>query len=331
MSTTWILKTDGRPLEVVQVFLKGLLEQAQLHGYVIPLYQSDGFSIAPSLVENPDQLVEADPFAPFVEANAAITVVHVDQTRKGERFGTVLRSCEIRAMKSYIQKGLVHPERWLVIGVDCLSSFPAADHDWRVQKAGSIKQLTYDTLRFARQGGIAQYRYRRGCQMCLSPDPPGADICLHVFGLPVHKYVLVQVRDDLVPDLHLERITDGLASQTMVANAQRLRDRIKKRRVEVRLQAMDAIPVDLPQDADDFLELLAHCAPCQKCLDACPIYAGELDSIRPGDIHLTPEVRLWLAACLACGMCEDACPNHLPLTAIKSRIASQQIRRKVAT
>jgi formate dehydrogenase (coenzyme F420) beta subunit len=169
MSTTWILKTDGRPLEVVQVFLKGLLEQAQLHGYVIPLYQSDGFSIAPSLVENPDQLVEADPFAPFVEANAAITVVHVDQTRKGERFGTVLRSCEIRAMRSYIQKGLVHPERWLVIGVDCLSSFPAADHDWRVQKAGSIKQLTYDALRFARQGGIAQYRYR-GDARCVYPQ-----------------------------------------------------------------------------------------------------------------------------------------------------------------
>jgi len=31
----------------------------------------------------------------------------------------------------------------------------------------------------------------------------------------------------------------------------------------------------------------------------------------------------WLVSCVSCGMCEQACPNHLPLTAIISRISRE--------
>ena len=331
MSTTWMLKTKGDPLSAAQNFFLNLQEQAHLQGFVLPRYQSDGQAINPDLIENPDDLVEADPFAPFVRINGAKIVVQVDQTRPEARFGAVLRSCEIRALRNFVRREMIQLDRWLVIGVDCLSSFPASDLEWRVQKAGTIKQLTRDALRFSRQGGIAHYRFRRGCQMCFSPEPPDADLSIHVLGLPVNDYLLVQVRDDLAPDLHIEEITDGPASQYKVSNSKRLRNSIKKRRMAVRIQAIDNIPTDLPQEAAGLLELLASCAPCQSCLDACPIYAGELAAIGPGEDHLSPEVRLWLASCLACGMCEEACPNHLPLTAIKSRIAWQQMRTKVAS
>jgi formate dehydrogenase subunit beta len=283
------------------------------------------------LVEDPADLVEADPFAPLVRVNAAKMVAEVDQAKPGARFGAVLRSCEIRALKIYAQKGLVQLDHWLVVGTDCLSSFPVEDLEWRVQKAGSVQQLTRDALRFARQGGIAQYRYRRGCQMCISPEPPETDLSIHILGLPVKDYLLVQARDGLAQELRLEEITAGPASPYKVSNSKRMRNWIKKRRTYVRLQAVENILDDMPQDAASFLDLLAKCGSCRECLEACPIYAGELSSARAGERELSPEVRMWLASCLACGMCEEACPNHLPLTAIKSRIAWQLSRTRVAS
>lgn len=331
MSTTWVIRTDNDPLAAVQNFLMKLREPARLQGYVLPIYQSDGLGINPELVENPLDLVEADPFAPLVKINAAKIVAQVGQAYPQARFGAVLRSCEIRALKVFTQKELVRLDHWLVIGVDCLSSFPASDLEWRIQKAGSIRQMTRDALRFARQGGIAQYRYRRGCQMCVSPDPPEADLSIYLLGLPVKDYLLVQVKDNLAEEFHIPEITDGPASQYKVSNSKRLRNSLRKRRMAVRLKAIDNLTGDLPHDVSGWLELLAGCLPCQRCLEACPIYAGELESLEPGARELSPEAQNWLVSCLACGMCEEACPNHLPLTAIKSLIAWQLSRSRVAS
>jgi formate dehydrogenase subunit beta len=326
-----MLETFGDPLVAVRRFLYEIQHRANLEGIVVPLYQRDALGIKPGLVEDPSQLSSADPFAPLVATNGAKLVCQVARQRPEARFGAVLRSCEIRALAKLAREGSFQTSKWLIVGVDCLASFPAEDFDWRIQKVGNVQRLTRESLRFARQGGIAPYRYRQGCQMCSSPVSPEADLCLCLYGLPVREYLLVTAKNEAIAEkLHLDEITAGRAPLSLFEQHETMVATLSRRRMGVSQRAITNLPGNLPRDANSLVQLLARCAPCQKCLDACPIYAGELATIGNGSDALPEEVIHWLASCLECGMCEEACPNHLPLTAIKSRIARQLADRPEA-
>jgi formate dehydrogenase subunit beta len=322
MSTAWILRTDGDALGAVRKLLADLWIASGANGMVVPVYRPGGAGIQPALLDRAEGLAGADPIAPLVPVNAARHVIAVDGERPEGRFCAVLRSCEARALRRLAEAGPFSLDRWLMIGVDCLASFPADEFAWRVEKAGTVEKLTRNTLRFARQGGIATYRYRHGCQMCTAPDPQDADLSIFLAGLPVKEHLLVKARDAATAGkLRLEQITSGPASPALLAQHEQTLTRLNQRRMGVQERNIAAIPADLPTDLDSLLAWIQNCAPCRKCLDACPIYLGELDRIVEGDAASLEPARQWLAACLACGMCEEACPRHLPLTAIKTAIA----------
>lgn len=325
MSTSWVLRTNGNPLAATRRFLADLWQRAGLQGLIIPIYQSQGEGpVSPALIESPDGLLEADPFAPVVAQNSARLVLQVSKARPAGKYGAVLRSCEARALRKLSLDGLVNLDGWLIVGVDCLPSFPSRDLEWRTERAGSVHNLTREALRYARQGGIAPYRFRRGCQMCISPEPEEAQVFIFLYGLPVYEFILVKAGNEAISrQLQLEAYTKGRAAQALIATHDRALTTLKRRRMGVRQRAVRDIPKELPTDALSFLAWLQNCAPCQECLDACPIYASELQAILEGEAIMSESVRSWLASCLACGMCEEACPQGLPLTAIKSQIARQ--------
>jgi hypothetical protein len=89
-------------------------------------------------------------------------------------------------------------KNWLIIGADCLACFPAQDFEWRVQKAGNVELLTLQTLRNARQGGIALHRYRMSCQICSKPEPLQVDLCLGLLGLPLKDLMLVIPKNEAI-------------------------------------------------------------------------------------------------------------------------------------
>jgi Pyruvate/2-oxoacid:ferredoxin oxidoreductase delta subunit len=290
---------------------------------VVPVYTPGGAGIKPALVERIEALASADPFAPLVPANAARRVIAVAREGREDRFCAVLRSCEARALRRLADAGFYSRERWLIVGVDCLASFPADEFAWRVARAGSVEKLTRSALRFARQGGVAAYRYRRGCQMCTAPDPQDADVSIYLAGLPVKEHLLVRARDETVArEFQLEQITSGPASPALLAHHEQTLAKLNLRRRGVRERGIAAIPAGVPTDLESLLAWLRDCAPCRKCLEACPIYMGELEGILKEEPASLEPARQWLAACLACGLCEEACPRHLPLTAIKSAIAN---------
>jgi ferredoxin len=240
----------------------------------------------------------------------------------------------------------VRPGFLLVVGVDCLGTFPAEDYAWRAETMAGPEGLTRQSLQFARQGGVLAYRNRLACQMCAAPTPgAGADVSIGTLGLPVRRTLLITARDAATAErLHLARITDGEALPGLVRQHEQMRAVVAGRRERARQRITQALPPGLPASVPALAEHLAACAPCRQCLDACPLYAGHLGPqahYDPG-FHdrgrglwgfaapsaLQPDANggavaglsRWLAACVECGMCEAACPRRLPLTAIFARL-----------
>jgi formate dehydrogenase (coenzyme F420) beta subunit len=321
MKTSWILETDGNPLTAVRQFLLELWPYAGLSGMLIPVYQVNGTQVAPTFIDDPGQLVQSDPFAPIVAGNSARQAPEAADAHPKGMLGAVLRSCESRAFDWLAAQEKIAPNRWLVIGVDCLASFPAADFEWRVNKAGSVERLTREALRFARLGGIAPYRYRHACQMCATPAVETADLRVELLGLPVKQIVLITTKDrEIAKKLRLQELTDGIAPATLVARREATLAVLAGRRRRALDRMVQALADDAPAEVEAFLAHIANCAPCRECLEACPVYTGDFSPV-DNSVESSQAARRWLAACVACGMCEDACPRHLPLMAIISRIS----------
>lgn len=332
MNTWWILNTYGDPLTAVRDFLHGLWVQNNLEAMLIPVYHADN-TVEPCLMSDPRYLEKADPFAPLELVNAAQRVAQIARERPQARLAALLRPCEIHALKEMSQFGSFDLDNWLIIGVDCLATFSTEDYAWRVQKAGSAERLTHKALQFARQGGIAAYRFRSACQSCVSQGSHEADLNICLLGLPVHKLVLIGTANQhLAEKLGLALLTSGQAPALLIEQRKRVLERIDDRHDRVREQAISNLAIHLPAKANQLTNLLMRCAqenpPCQACLDVCPLWT-ELNLRSNGGLSNQLKVEQWLESCVQCGLCEDVCPKHTPLVAIIKRI-SQTLRDKVA-
>jgi len=324
MTNAWMIYTHDDPLKTLRQLLFDLWQQAELQGMLLPVYQEGETETTPRIVESKDLLQVADPCVPLMPVNASKLVVDYAREHPQGRFGAVLRSCEERALTEIARREELDLKNWLIISVDCLASYPEDDFEWRVQKAGSVEQLTQENLGHARQGGIALHRFRHACQMCTSPQASQGDVLVCLLGLPVKHVLLVQAKDEATArKLNLDQITDGEAPLALVAQHEKTVNTLVERRTRTLEHMIRDLNESLPQDVEELITHLQNCAPCRECLDVCPIYSFEMAQAGSEPVSNREAAVRWLVSCVSCGMCEQACPNHLPLTAIISRISRE--------
>lgn len=332
MPASWMLKTYGDPLTAVRGFLVALWKQANqfpttdLAGMLVPYFQPRADGLLPVLAEEPEELAEVNPFAPLVIMNVAKRVAQISRGRPFERFAVVVRPCEGRALAAIEKRQPFGLSRWLIIGVDCFASFPYEDFSWRLEKAGSIDNLTQQTLRFARQGEIAPYRFRRACQMCHSAGWQGADLTIGLLGLPIYDYILIAAKGaETAKKYHLSQVTDGLAPPGSLALRQQVLLAKDQRHLSIQQRMLNGLEDEHPDQAEALVAMLQRCAPCRSCLHACPLYNSELENLQAGSDAQIEAINYWLSFCVACGICEEACLQRLPLTAILLRIGQMAL------
>ena len=128
--------------------------------------------------------------------------------------------------------------------------------------------------------------------------------------------------------LRLGAVTDGIASEAEAVRREVAVGAIAGKRSKVHAEASKSVPQRF-NDAGSMLAWFAGCSLCGDCLDACPLYDGELGGLlgvggtRYGGQALFAElvdVSRWLASCSGCGMCEEACGSDVPLTLFISAV-----------
>lgn len=311
----YYLKTQGDPLETVGRFVGRVWEQAGLDAMILP----PGESARAQVVERPEELGRINPFQPLMLLNSAGLLPELQAKRPKERFGILLRPCELRALNELAARGAVRTERLLTICVDCLGTFPKDEYDWRLERKGSMQNLSREALRFAPQGGISAYRYRAACQVCLSPGAVEADINIGIFGLPVRQSVLVQTRNGK-PDI--AALTDGPADPELVAGRAHILAKLDERHARTRDRVLTGLAEVLPANVDALLEQFEQCGGCQACMQSCPACTVEFPR-RSGGSYERQDLVNWLVSCAGCGMCEQACPDHRPLSLIFNHVRRQ--------
>ncbi len=319
MNKSWFVETHGDPLGVIQDVISTAWEEFELDKIVV---SANGNGM-PALIQEPDEIRQINPFRPLMTKNTAKYIPVFQEDNPTAKLGAVLRPCELRALKEKSKRGEIKEEHLLTICVDCLGTYPQEDYQWRANRKGSPERLAWETLHFARQGGIASYRFRSACQACRSPISDEADLNIGVIGLPVRQVILLaasdRVSDSLLPDSQPGvRSTSDLMKQREFVVAKLL-----QRSTNTRQRLADNLESILPRDVDALVEQFESCEDCRDCFDVCPLCSADYPSKDPSGRYQRQQVKDWMISCAGCGMCEQACPNHLPLATIFGYIREQ--------
>jgi formate dehydrogenase subunit beta len=321
MNTSWLVETHGDPLGVIQTLIGEAWQRFELESMLLSLNSQS----EPHLINDPGQLNQVNPFKPLMTMNAAKYLPRILADNPEERIGVVLRPCEIRALEAKTKRESLPLERTLTICVDCLGTYSLEDYQWRVDRKGSPNRLAWESLHFARQGGIAAYRFRSACQACRSPVGQGADINMGVIGLPVRQKILVDTRDQMTLETFGKRAVISQEDQSLLDQRDYIIARLLQRGSQTRQRLADNLESILPRDLEALIDQFQRCEPCRECFDNCPLCAADYPEKDSRGLYVREDVKQWMISCAGCGMCEQACPNHLPLVSVFSQLRQQLI------
>jgi formate dehydrogenase subunit beta len=346
MSANRILDTnEAGALGALRVFLSDWWDQAEIKAMLAPVELPDRQEVVTKVIESPSDLAFVNPFAPIMRANATAEVAEFVGDGPQGRLMALLRPCELRTLIELQKRNRIPsrpsgggeaPERLITMVVDCPGTLPPADFAERVERHG-LEEVTQEALGWAAKGSFKPALLRAACQVCDWPAARDADVTIGTFGVTPDRYLLVLAgSEETTSKLGLERVTDGEAAERKVARRQGRLSRVEEKRVE-RRKALTTARSWREGELFGLLGSFARCTLCADCLDACPLYDGELTSMlgvggaRRWGRPILPELvslSRWLASCSGCGMCEEACPFGLPLATLVLAI-SHRVRAEL--
>ena len=338
-----VMINDNNPVERLRNFLNTWWDQAGLTAMLAPVEVSENGKVFPLSIEARDDLKLVNPYVPFLPNNTAAMIDEFLVNHPTGRLAVMLRPCELRTLIELQKRRRIplslderNEDRIVIIGVDCPGTFPEEEFQQRFAKSGR-DAMVQEALTYGLDNSPSPRQIRTACQICSWPAPMGADMTIGSLGVTPLGYFLIIARDEIADAaLHLAQATDSLAAESQVL----IREMTVGAISDQRTHTMASFQADMDNrigDISDLLACLARCTLCADCLDACPLYNGELSSMlgvrgderrnRPLLSELVGLSR-WLVSCSGCGLCQDACEQDVSLAMLISAL-SYRIRQEL--
>ena len=327
-----ILKVkEGDVTSAVNSFLKGLLESGSVDAILAPQVVPSQKMVFPVMVSDPQKL-DTNVFAPVMPVSTATILSKITRIKSAEKItGIVMRACQLRAAVELVKLKQVNLENILLIGVDCMGTFPANTY------SNFPEDMT--PTEFLLQGNNPDKHLRSACVVCKDPVPSNADITIGIFGMDRSKELLIQANTEAGENLikELPDLKNTAEREKAVVEIREGKNRARAKFIEEKSNI---------KGIDTLAEFFDTCINCHNCMTVCPIcYCKEclLESSvfdleankylskaknkgpfkMPTDsllFHVTRMNHMTLS-CVQCGLCEQACPNNIPLMDIVIPVA----------
>lgn len=338
--------TEGGFNESLATLFKSMLEKNVVDAVLVPSHQRPK-GVMQTLITEPGELAQIDPFAPVVPVSTATLVSKLTNVPSGRPLAVVMRSCEVRALLELVKLKQASIDDLVLIGIDCLGRYENADY-LKIEQNGSTSKTFLEAACSGKGTKSAEgLDVATACKICEHPVPENVDIRLCVLGCGPNEVFIEWVSDKG------EEVCKALGIDVQEAPSGRKQavEKIEKARIAER----DKVFADIHERVNSLEKLrdyLAGCVNCYNCRVACPVcYCKECvfvtDTFRhPGDryiswgdkrgslkmptetllYHLTRMTHM-STLCVGCGQCTSACPNNIELSQL-FRAVSQKTQAR---
>jgi|GEM_PF-777686 len=330
---------DGDAVRTFQEFLGAWWRRVELDAMLAPVELPEHAGVSTQQISQPAELSNVNPFVPIMPNNSASMVEDFVRDHPRSHLAVILRPCELRALVELKKRNRVHyhpvsssreAESLVIIGVDCPGTFSLTEYTQHVARHQDDAEMIRVELAYGRLNSYVPYQVRAACQMCDSPGPLGADVIIGTIGIAPEGSLLVIARDeDIDVNLRLREVADDTATERQVIVREVMVGKLADKRTQKRAELIKAQAWQT-EDMNATWALFTRCTLCADCLDACPLYDGELtgmlgvgESCQSSHSLLSELVSVsrWLASCSGCGMCQEACEHGVSLASIVTMLS----------
>ncbi len=331
MTKQKILKVkNGDINSALNDFFKELLKSGKLSALLLPQNVPSKKVVFPVLISNPNKL-DTNIFSPLLPVSTAKMISKITKFQPSDKpIGIVIHPCQIRALIELVKLNQASLNNIIIIGLDCLGTFPLNVYSDIVKKQKPLDIIIDD---FKSNNDKSEQYLRSACIVCNQPFPINADIIIGVFGMDITKEILIEEVSDaggkIIEDLKLDSAKDVIKREKQIKDL--IDNRTKKLESFIKEKTKDS-------NIETLTNFFDKCVNCHNCMNVCPIcyckeclfdsavfdaeaykYVKKSESKGlfkiPNDSLLFHLGRMnhMILSCVKCGLCEQGCPMGIDL------------------
>jgi formate dehydrogenase subunit beta len=316
----------------IQTILKKMLENKLVEKVVLFQEKKDRYSLAPVVIENPDQVnsLPLSQFSAYYLSGLNSVPKYIQQNLKNAgKIGVIAKPCDIRAMVELEKRKQVNLDNLVILGEECHGKVSPKKvqkilEEERVDASKVISEMIEgNKYNISFEGGNKNYilgkklDLEESCKRCGEREPNISDISFQVVKDNDKTKTLLHINSEKglkIIKLSSEELNLEKAKEEVLEHAERnmALSILKAERYKLK-QFKNFNKLSEVEAYNYFKKLIENCRKCGNCIRACPICVCLDCTVIKQRKEIEPTLYFLLRmghmgkACVNCGNCDSSC------------------------